>query len=130
MLVLCSLILAALVWLRIRERREIASAAALPGEMPSASDDESRLDRARRWSLAHRWELFVAACFVAYLTFPFSLNGATLVYQRWFPPAYAVLAVVAGPRDLWVRRARVVRLALAAPPIATRLLAAPGFVAS
>ena len=31
--------------------------------------------------------------------FPISLNGATLVYQRWFAPAFAVLAVSAAPRE-------------------------------
>jgi hypothetical protein len=97
-------------WLRSRERRM--------GPTPEGL---------RGWAKAYRWEMFAVACFAAYLAFPLILHGATLVYQRWFPPGFAVLAVVLAPRDLWVRSGLVARIAVAALPLATLLVAWPAF---
>jgi hypothetical protein len=115
MFALCLLALIAFLWLRSRER--------------SVDSPPSR-PRTRRWILAHRWELFAAACFAAYLAFPLTLSGATLVYQRWFPPAFAVFAIVAAPRDMRVRAARIPRVLVAILPLATLLVAWPAFVDS
>jgi hypothetical protein len=115
MFALCLLVVAAFVWLRVRERRA-------EGPPPERG--------VRAWTLRHRWELFSLACFVAYLTFPLTLNGATLVYQRFFPPAFAVAVLAATPRDLGVRAARVARIGAAILPLATLLVAWAPFVDS
>ncbi len=65
-----------------------------------------------------------------FLTFPVTLSGATFVYHRWFPPGFAVLSVVAAPRDLFVREGRMARIALGVLPVATLLLAWPAFAHS
>jgi hypothetical protein len=46
----------------------------------------------------YRFELFAAAAFAGYLLFPSTLNGATLVYQRFLAPAYVIAAIAAAPR--------------------------------
>jgi hypothetical protein len=118
---LCLLVIGSFFWLRARQR----------GAGPRLIRLEAHaLPPARAWAMAYRWELFVVACFAAYLAFPLTLNGATLVYQRWFPPAFAVLAIVAAPRDLWTRAARVTRIAVMTLPIATLLVAWPSFADS
>jgi hypothetical protein len=122
MLGLCVLAIAAFFWLRTKERRESAS--------PSAAKDASRLQRAKAWGLRYRWECVAGVGFIAYMTFPVSLKGATLVYQRWFPPAFAILAVVACPRDLWTRAGRIARVSAFVLPIATLLVAWPSFADS
>ncbi|MDP9036799.1 MAG: hypothetical protein M3O50_18535 [Myxococcota bacterium] len=118
---LCVLIVGLFFWLRWRERRAVALQL-----RPSATDPHG----VRPWAVAHRWEIFALACLAAYLAFPLTLHGATLVYQRWFPPGLAVLVVTAAPRDLWTREGRVARLAVALFPIATLLVAWPSFVDS
>ncbi len=80
--------------------------------------------------LRYRFELFAAACFGAYLAFPLTLNGATLVYQRFLPPAFVLLAIVAAPRSLATRSARVARLLVPALPVAALLMAWPSFTES
>jgi hypothetical protein len=121
MMGLCVLTIGFLFWLRARERRATGMAA------PPAT---GRLERLRVWGLKYRWELVAATGFLAFLTFPVSLNGATLVHQRWFPPAFAVLAVVAAPNDLWTRAARTARVAAYMFPFATLLEAGPSFIDS
>ena len=80
--------------------------------------------------LRYRFELFAAACFGAYLAFPLTLNGATLVYQRFLPPAFVLLVIVAAPRSLAARSARVMRLLVPALPVAALLIAWPSFTES
>ncbi len=121
MLGLCALTIGVLAWLRARER----------GANPApATAAPSPLQRVRTWALVHRWELVALSGFVAFLAFPAVLNGATLVYHRWFPPAFAILAVVAAPRDLWVPAARTARMAAYVLPVATLVVATPSFVDS
>ena len=121
MLVLCLGTVAGLFWLRARERR---------GAAPTLTEGASRVERVRAWILVHRWEFFAAICIAAYFAFPLTLNSATFVYHRWFPPGFAVLVVSAAPRDLWVRQARVLRVAIMSLPVATLLVAWPSFVDS
>jgi hypothetical protein len=121
MLGLCVLTIAAFFWLRARERREGRQARDV---------ERDGLDRVRPWALAHRWEGVAAIGFMAFLTFPSTLNGATLVYQRWFPPSFAILAVVAAPRSLWTPVGRTARIAALVLPLATILVAGPSFVDS
>jgi hypothetical protein len=118
---LCAATIAGLFWLRTRERRR---------EGVEVAAGTSRIERARSMLFAFRWEVFAAACLVAYFVFPRTLNGATFVYHRWFAPGFAILVLAAAPRDLFVREARVARLAIAAFPIATLLLAWPSFADS
>ncbi len=118
MLALCVYAIVAFFWLRSRER--------LDGDAPV----EQKSPQLRALALRYRWEIFVLVTLAAYLTFPFTLNGATLVYERWFPPGFAVLAVVAAPASLWTRSARVPRLAIAVLPLATLLVSAPSFALS
>jgi hypothetical protein len=126
MFTLCVLALAMFFWLRTAERRDLLAASPLPG--PGAVT--SRFARIRSFVHAHRWEVFALGCFALYLACPATLSGSTLVYQRFFPPAYAVLASVAAPRDLWTPKGRVARLSAFALPAATLLVCWPSFVDS
>jgi hypothetical protein len=121
MFALCLGTIGGLFWLRARERSRLDR---------KVSAGTSRVARLRHWMLARRWELFATLCLGAYFLFPVTLNGATFVYHRWFPPGFAVLVVAATPRDLWTRAARVPRLAIMALPVATLLVAWPSFVDS
>ena len=112
--------IALLLWLRARERRDRAGQAT----------QLARSERARRWAVTHRWELFSAAGLGAYLTFPTTLYGATFLHHRWFAPAFAVFAIVACPRDLWAARARVARACVFALAVAPLLVAWPAFADS
>jgi hypothetical protein len=122
MVALCVMAIGSFLWLRARERRaETPETRALDGP---------RLERMQTWARRYRWELFASAWFFAYFVFPLTLNGATLVYQRWFPPAFATFVVVAAPRDLWTRAARITRLIVFVLPIATLLATWPSFADS
>lgn len=122
MALLCLTAIALLLWLRTRERH-----GSLDVAPPLAV---SRWERARSWALSHRWELFAMAGFIAYLTFPTTLYGATYLHHRWFAPAFAVFAVVAGPRDLWTAPARVARACVFTLPVAPLLVGWPAFADS
>jgi len=111
MFALCLIVVALFLWLRRQERA---------GERAPA----------QRWALAHRWELFAAAGFAAYLAFPTTLYGATYVHHRWFAPAFAVFVVVAAPRDLWTLPARLARLTVLALAVGPLLAAWPAFADS
>jgi hypothetical protein len=123
---LCVLALVLLFWLRTIERRDLVTSS--PLHAPRAA--ESRLASARAFAHAHRWEAFAIACFALYFAFPATLIGSTLVYQRFFPPAYAVLVAVAAPSDLWTRKGRVARLCAFTLPVATLLVCWSSFVDS
>jgi hypothetical protein len=125
MLALCAGAVGSFLWLRTRERR-----AAKAGVAPEPQPPSSRFVRLQRWVVRHRWGCFSAGLFAAYLAFPLTLSGATLVYQRWFPPAFAAFVVSAAPRDLWVRPARIARVIAMLLPVATLLVAWPSFADS
>ena len=84
----------------------------------------------RAFVLRYRFELLAIGCFLAYLAFPLTLNGATLVYQRFLPPAIAVFVITAAPRSLATRAARVTRLLACAMPVAALLMVFPSFADS
>lgn len=128
MFALCVLAVGTFLWLRARERRAEAPAgdAAVHGDAAPTRG----LARAQAIGRRYRWELFALGLMAAYLTFPLTLNSATLVYQRWFPPAFAAFVIVAAPRDLWVRTARITRIVVFVLPLATLLVAWPAFVDS
>lgn len=111
---LCALALGAFYWLRAKERS---------GRAPLVAGARAKL-------LRYRWEIVAAVGLAAYFAFPISLGTATFVAERWFPPAFAVAAAVAAPRDVWVRRARVATLAAFALPVATLFAAVASFVDS
>ncbi|MBV9945484.1 MAG: hypothetical protein JOZ69_01395, partial [Myxococcales bacterium] len=133
---LCLLALASFVRLRARERasepapggdaRADAGATAVRGG-GSAPHPSSRLGSLRSALVARRFELLGVACLVAYFVMPFSLAGATLVYHRFLPPAFVVIALAAAPRDLWVSTARITRVTLGVLPVATLFVAWPSF---
>jgi hypothetical protein len=116
MLALCLIGVGSFFWLRARERGST-----------SATPPASRWHCIQEWGRRHRWEVLAVACFAMYFAFPLTLFSATLIYQRWFPPAFAVMVIVAAPRDLWTRAARVARLVAFALPPATLLVAWPAF---
>jgi hypothetical protein len=61
----------------------------------------SGLPLSSKWAArlhAYRFEIFAACCFIAYVGYPVTLNGATFVYHRFLPPAFAVAAIVVSPR--------------------------------
>lgn len=113
MCALCALALGLFYWLRAKERRERAPLTTMRAKL-----------------LAYRWETVAVVGVAAYLAFPVSLGTATFVAQRWFPPAFAIAAVVGAPRDAWTRPARVARFAAIALPLATLLAAVPSFTDS
>ncbi len=59
---------------------------------------EARVSSCRGRLHAYRFEAFAACCGVAYLAYPLTLNGATLVYQRFLSPAFVVAAIALSPR--------------------------------
>lgn len=127
MLALCLMAIGSLFWLRARQRK----AAAAPATGPAAGDvPAGRVARVQAWGLRYRYEILTAGLMVGYLAFPLTLNSATLVYQRWFPPAFATLVVVAAPRDLSIPAARMTRLVALALPAATLLVVWPSFADS
>jgi hypothetical protein len=125
MLALCVMALGSFLWIRSRERKALVLEA---GE--SVPPARSRLERIRAWGLRYRWEILASALFLNYLVFPFTLHGATLLYQRWFPPAFAMFVVVAAPRDLWTRAARMTRFVTFVLPVATLLVTWASFADS
>jgi hypothetical protein len=131
MLVLCALTIASFYWLRWRERRESPVAGGRSRgrwAWPMAWDWTGT--HIREWAWRYRWETAALGLFAAYFAFPATLKGATLIYQRWFPPAFALFAVVGAPRDLRVRAGRVALLTVLVLPVGTLLASWPAFADS
>jgi hypothetical protein len=78
----------------------------------------------------YRFEIFAASLFLLYLVLPMTLSGATLFYHRFFPPAYAILAVVLAPRADAPTAWRLPRFAAAIVPLGSLSIAWPSFVDS
>jgi len=83
--------------------------------------------RARAHAL--RFELLALVLFAVYLVAPVNIKGTTLVYHRFLPPAWAVVAVSAAAHTRSIARA-VPRALCAALPVASLLISWPTFVDS
>jgi hypothetical protein len=81
--------------------------------------------RIRRW----RFELLALALFVAYLVAPAQLKSTALIYHRFLPPAWALIAVSAGAGVGSALR-RLPRALCVAPPLASLLVGWPSFADS
>ncbi len=78
---------------------------------------------------AVRFELLALVLFLTYLAAPANVKSTTLVYHRFLPPAWAILAIgVAQPRNKPIRP--LAPVLCAALPIASLLIAWPTFVDS
>ena len=82
----------------------------------------------RRW---HRWrfEIFVVAMLVLYFAAPLNITSTTLVYHRFLPPAWAVLAVCSGAGTASTVR-WLPKLLSALLPVGSLLIGWPSFVDS
>jgi hypothetical protein len=78
---------------------------------------------------AWRFELLGIALFVVYLAAPANIKSTTLVYHRFLPPAWGLIAVCAAARTRAAARP-LTRALCAVPPIATLLIAWPSFADS
>jgi hypothetical protein len=77
-----------------------------------------------------RFEILAAILFSAYLAMPYTMsNGATLIYHRFLPPAYALFALSIAPRRGGALP-RFAKLLPAAMPLGSLLIAAPEFADS
>jgi len=76
-----------------------------------------------------RFELLALTLFGIFLVAPSSIRSTTLVYHRFLPPAWAVLAVCSAAGTSAVARP-VARALCAAVPVASILIAWPSFVDS
>ena len=85
---------------------------------------------ARELAVRFRFELLAATCFVLYLVMPLAFGGATLVYQRFLAPAWAILIVASASRARPLRASAAARLAASGLPVAMVLLSLPAFAAS
>ena len=115
--------IAALYALRWKERKGAPGSRLPPLGISWAGALRPRLHR-------YRFELLALGCLALYFIFPFALNGATLVYHRFFAPAFCIGALVAAPRDLSVPRARLVRLLAPALPLGVLFVTWSQFVDS
>ncbi len=81
-------------------------------------------------SRVHAWRFEILVIFLAavYFSAPAGVHSTALVYHRFLPPAWAVLAVCAGARRSIVRP--LTRVACATVPLATLLVAWPAFAES
>ncbi len=77
-----------------------------------------------------RFEAFAGACLITYFVMPYTINGATLVYHRFLPPAFAVFAIAMAPRGAARTLPRIVNLLAAVLPVGSLLLMWPEFADS
>jgi len=106
--------LAAFVVARVRAKE--------PHEVAAAG---SFVQRASAFVLRHRFEGTALAFLVGFVAMPFQWNGATMVYERFLGPAWAIGVICCAPRG---DAPRVGRLASAVLPIGILLLAWPQFL--
>jgi len=83
------------------------------------------LERLQRFVLRYRFEGTALAFLAAFVVFPFQWNGATLVYERFVGPAWALFVITAAPRG---PAPRIAKLAAAVLPLGILLLSWPQFV--
>jgi hypothetical protein len=98
---------------------------ALPRFRAPASAGRSLRERL----LDHRFELLVLLLLAGYFTFPLTLHGATLVYHRFLPPAWAVgVVALARRREGAPDLHRLAPLACSVVPLAALVIATPVFL--
>jgi hypothetical protein len=71
----------------------------------------------------YRFEILGASCFALYLALPSNVHSATLVYERFLAPAYALAAICAARR--LSELGRMERLLVSVVPIATTMVLFP-----
>jgi len=74
--------------------------------------------------LHYRFEATGLAFLLGYVAMPFQWNGATMVYERFVGPAWAVFVIAAAPRT---EAPRIAKLASAVLPVGILLLSWPQF---
>lgn len=123
-LVLLGLSLVAVVILveaRVRSKEAAPEGVARP-------EAERGLGRAIAWArylvLRYRYELTGLVFLAMYVALPFNWRGATLLYERFLGPAWALLVICAGPRRAAPRLAKIVSCVV---PVAVLLVAWPQF---
>lgn len=91
----------------------------------AADGPASLAGRVHRW----RFELFALVLFVLYLASPASLKSTTLIYHRFLPPAWAILAtcIGSGTRQVLTLARRAICAAL---PVGSLLITWPTFADS
>jgi hypothetical protein len=90
--------------------------------------DEEKIPWKKPRQLLHRWrfQLFGLALLIAYFAMPFTINGATLVNQRFLAPAYAVL-VLACAAGSALSAPRLAKIFATVMPIGSLLIVWPEF---
>jgi hypothetical protein len=83
----------------------------------------------RAWLEEHRFVVLALACLFLYFAMPAHLNGATHVAERFFPPAAAILLIVAAPRET-AGFPRLTNLVLASIPLVVVLAGLPQYAFS
>jgi len=97
-----------------------------PRERPAAEPVPSdKLGRAQAALFLYRFELIALVHLLAYFIVPFTWNGATLIHERFFGPAWALVVVVATPRSETPRLGKFIGAVL---PVAVLALSWPQFV--
>jgi hypothetical protein len=78
----------------------------------------------------YRFEIFAGLLVPFYLLLPLTLSGSTYFYHRFFPPAYAILALVVAPAAAGGKIWRLPRFAAAIVPLGSLAITWPSFVDS
>lgn len=101
----------ALVVRRVRstERAEDPTTAEANAQAAAAAKESARTKRALLWIraalLRYRFETTGLGFLALYFVMPYEWRGATLIYQRFLGPAWALLVICASPREApWVAK--------------------------
>ncbi len=86
-----------------------------------------RIPRWRMWLFAYRMEIAALVIFACYWIFPQILSGATLVYHRFLPIAWALFAIIVAPPRT-AKPQRVAVIAAIAIPLAVWVVHVPQFI--
>jgi hypothetical protein len=113
------LALALLVYARVRPKKPAAGdvLVAVGGERP-------RLARVQAFLLRYRYELTGFGFLTLYFVMPFNWRGATILYERFLGPAWALFVICAAPRSDTPRLAKLVGSVV---PIGILLVSWPQF---
>jgi hypothetical protein len=102
--------------------------AVLAKERWAHKTDLSAMSPRERWYHL-RYEIVITALVLVYLIAPLTTaSGATLVYQRFLPPAYAIGVIRVAPAVAKPARLALAKVACVMLPVGSLLLAWPAFV--